>query len=39
MIIPQKLQSILLGELHVGHISVCRMEALARSFIWWPGLD
>ena len=40
VIIPQKLQSRLLGELHVGHIGVCRMEeALAMSFIWWPGLD
>ena len=37
--IPQKLQSRLLGELHVGYIGVCRMKALAGSFIWWPGLS
>ena len=39
VIIPQKLQSRLLGELLVGHISVCRIKALARNFIWWCGLD
>ena len=39
VIIPQKLQSRLLYEVHIGHIGVCRMNALAKSFIWWPGLD
>ena len=25
--------------LHAGHVGVCCMKALARSHIWWPGLD
>ena len=28
-----------LQELHVGHPGICRMKALARSYIWWPNLD
>ena len=39
VIIPKQLRAQLLKELHVGHVGVCRMKALARSHIWWPGLD
>ena len=39
IIIPQKLQPQLLAELHFGHVGICRMKSLARSFVWWPGLD
>ena len=39
VIIPKRLRNQLLTELHEGHVGVCRMKALARSFVWWPGLD
>ena len=39
VIIPKLLRDQLLKELHVGHVGICRMKALARSYIWWPHLN
>ena len=39
MIIPQKLRSRVLADLHDNHLGSNRMKALARSYILWPSLD
>ena len=39
VIIPLKLQKMLLAELHTNHIGMSQMKALARSYIWWPQLN
>ena len=39
VIIPNKLQGRVLEELHTGHIGIVKMKALARSRVWWPGME
>ena len=39
VVIPKLLRDQLLKELHVGHVGICRIKALASSYIWWPHLN
>ena len=39
VIVPPPGRTQVLLDLHSGHPGVTKMKALARSLVWWPGLD
>ena len=39
VVIPASLRPRLLKALHEGHPGVARMKAVARSYMWWTGMD
>ena len=39
MVVPPKLCSRVVDELHEGHSGIAKMKSLTWQYVWWPGLD
>jgi len=39
VVVPKQLRNKVLAELHADHQGIVRVKAVARSYVWWPGMD
>ncbi|XP_062540930.1 uncharacterized protein K02A2.6-like [Armigeres subalbatus] len=39
VVIPPTLRQAILNDLHAAHLGVVKMKSIARSFVYWPGID
>lgn len=39
VVIPPQGRKAILRQLHEGHPGISRIKQIARSFVWWPGMD
>lgn len=39
LVIPSKLRDPIIKQLHKGHPGIVNMKSIARSYVYWPGID
>ncbi len=39
IVVPDCLKSQLLNDFHKSHLGIVKIKALARSYVWWQGID
>ncbi|XP_055603986.1 uncharacterized protein K02A2.6-like [Uranotaenia lowii] len=39
VVVPSKFRQQILNQFHRGHPGMVRMKSIARSFVYWPGID
>lgn len=39
LVVPTTMRSLVLKSIHESHIGVVKMKLLAKTHVWWPGID